>query len=369
MKISPVVLFACLVFFIKRSDAQNLLVNGGFEDINTCYEYKATCSPAAWFVVAPTHMLNRPPKEGKSALAFCFDNLYTPSAKTFPYTKLLCTVKAGNEYTLRLWVNTGKHAFSHLDVLFTPGDPSRINYINERLEPTFQFDNSAIVQKENNGWMLLSKQFIPREDYNYLLFGNFLNNTEYAKLKNNKTESSGNIIYQVDEIDLRATDSSLNKCPRYEETIRQLYAETRRHTSYVYLDEKRALVVREKTQAPVLRSDTMVIPGVLFQTNSSVIDSGYQTLLNDVIVKIKDRNIRAITINGHTDNTGTPDYNKTLSLKRATAVGAYLIDHLPKLKAITTENGYGDTRPVAPNNNEANKAKNRRVEIILDYFT
>jgi outer membrane protein OmpA-like peptidoglycan-associated protein len=313
-------------------------------------------------------MSNRSPKAGERALAFCFDNLYTPVAKTFPYTKTLCTLKTGNEYTLRLWINTGNQAFSHLDVLLTPGDPSRTNNTNSNFEPTFQFDNSNIVQKENSGWLLLSKQFTPREDYNFLLFGNFLNNAEYAKLKNNKTESSGNIMYQVDEIELKATDSSLNNCPRYEETLRQLYAETRRHTKYVYLDEKRALAVREKPHAPVLRSDTLVIPGVLFQTNSSSIDTGYQALLNAIIIKIKDKDLRAITINGHTDNSGTVDYNKTLSLKRAAAVGAYLIDHLPKLKAITTENGYGDTCPVASNNNEANKAKNRRVEIIVGYL-
>ena len=379
MRIPPtyaIVLLASLVFFMKRADAQNLLANGGFEDINTCYEYNATCSPAAWFVVTPTKILNRPSREGKRALAFCFDNFYTPSERIFPYTKLLCPLKAGNKYILRLWINTGKYEFSHLDVLCTSGDPSRINNINGRFEPTFQFDNSNIVQKENSGWMLLNKQFVPDQDYNFLLLGNLLNNTVYAKPKKNTAENSGNIIYQVDEINLTANDSSLNKCPRYEETVKQLYAETRRHSAYFYLDEKRAPLVKERTRSPdtsgkhvpLLKSDTLVIPGVLFETNSSVIDTGYQVLLEDLILKIKDKDIRTISINGHTDNTGTVELNKKLSLKRATAVGEYLTNRLSKLKPIITENGYGDTRPVAPNNIEVNKAQNRRVEIILNYF-
>lgn len=377
MKVSPVnyaiVLF---VLFMKRANSQNLVANGGFEDQNMCYEFKATCSPAAWFVVMPTNTLHLPPKEGKRALSFFFDNLYTPLDRTFPYTKLLCTLKSGNEYTLQLWINTGKYVFTHLDVLFTYVDPSRINKINGDFESTFQIDNSNIIQKDKSGWMLLSKRFTPKEDYNFMLLGNLSNNTQYAKLKKNTLESSGNIIYQLDEINLTANDSSLNKCLGYEENIKQLYAETRRHSKYVYLDEKRALVVRVRThssdtpekQMPMVKSDTLIIPGVLFKTNSSVIDTRYKTLLDQVIVKIKDKNIRTISIDGHTDNTGAFEFNKELSLKRAAAVGEYLTNRLSKLKAIITENGYGDMHPVTPNNNEINKAKNRRVEIILGYF-
>ena len=376
MKVS-LVSYAIVLFvlFMKRANSQNLVANGGFEDQNTCYEFKATCSPAAWFVVMPINTLNLPPREGKRALLFFFGNLYTPLVRTFPYTKLLCPIKAGNEYTMQLWINTGKYEFTHLDVLFTYGDPSRINNFDGSIESTFQFDNSNIIQKEKSGWMLISKRFTPQGDYNFLLLGNLSKNTEYAKLKKNMPESSGNIIYQVDEINLAANDSSLNKCPLYEENIKQLYAETRRHSNFVYLDERRAPLVRVRTHSLdtpekkmlVVKSDTLIIPGVLFKTNSSVIDTRYRTLLDEVIVKIKDKNIRAINIDGHTDNTGTVEFNKELSLKRATAVGEYLTNRLSKLKAIITENGYGDTRPVTPNNNEVNKAKNRRVEIILSY--
>jgi outer membrane protein OmpA-like peptidoglycan-associated protein len=363
-------LFACLTLFIKSADAQNLLANGGFEELNTCTEMNAKCSPAAWFIVAPGEW-GMPPKEGTHALWFCFDNLNNPLQKTFPYTKLLCPLKAGNAYTLRLWINTEKHKFSHFDVLFTAKDPSRPNPTNYIIEPTFQFDNSNIVEKGSNGWMLLSKQFTPAEDYIFLLLGNLLTNTEYSRSKNSKSERGGNIIYHIDDISLTAKDSTLNKCLRYDENIKQLYAEHRRHTSYVFLDEKRAPLVREKRRSldmPFFISDTLVIPGVLFATNSSKIDTACQALLNDFIVKIKDRNIRSLYVNGHTDNTGTAEINKKLSLQRAMAVGEYLSSRLSMLKPIITQNGYGDMQPVAANDTEANKARNRRVEIILDYM-
>ncbi len=181
-----------------------------------------------------------PPKEGKHALWFCLTIRIHSLHKTFPYTKLLCPLKAGKEYTLRLWVNTNKHKFSHLDVACTSKDPSRENSSNIMVEPTFQFDNSNIVQTDKTGWMQLSKQFIPNEDYNFLLLGNLLNNTEQSKLKKGNTERSGNIIFIWMTLVCRQPDSSLNKCPQYDETTKQLYAEIQ--TPYqlcVYLDERK----------------------------------------------------------------------------------------------------------------------------------
>ena len=67
---------------------------------------------------------------------------------------------------------------------------------------------------------------------------------------------------------------------------------------------------------------------------------------------------------GHTDSTGTPEYNQKLSEKRAEAVVEYLSG-----QGLSSDNlsatGFGDTRPVAPNNTAAGRQQNRRVELIV----
>lgn len=69
---------------------------------------------------------------------------------------------------------------------------------------------------------------------------------------------------------------------------------------------------------------------------------------------------------GHTDNVGQKQYNMKLSEERAESVHAYLeekgaLDHLNvQIK------GYGDTKPIAPNDTKANQQKNRRVEIVIE---
>jgi outer membrane protein OmpA-like peptidoglycan-associated protein len=78
----------------------------------------------------------------------------------------------------------------------------------------------------------------------------------------------------------------------------------------------------------------------------------------------------SISIEGHTDSRGDDAYNQRLSLARAEAVKAYLVEKGVAAGRLRTV-GLGETRPVAPNanadgsDNEAGRQQNRRVEVIL----
>jgi peptidoglycan-associated lipoprotein len=68
---------------------------------------------------------------------------------------------------------------------------------------------------------------------------------------------------------------------------------------------------------------------------------------------------------GHTDNTGSEDFNYELGKRRADAVGRYLVSQrkLDPLRVVTVS--YGENSPIAENNNRDGRAKNRRVEILV----
>ena len=73
-----------------------------------------------------------------------------------------------------------------------------------------------------------------------------------------------------------------------------------------------------------------------------------------------------IEIGGHTDSRGGVARNKALSEARADSVRAYILRKFPALSPSQfTTKGYGPTRPVAPNTNPLNMAKNRRVEFVV----
>jgi outer membrane protein OmpA-like peptidoglycan-associated protein len=74
--------------------------------------------------------------------------------------------------------------------------------------------------------------------------------------------------------------------------------------------------------------------------------------------------IHLVEIAGHTDSVGNVDYNVKLSERRASSVKQYLIKKGIDPNKVVTK-GYGPTDPVADNETEEGRAKNRRVELII----
>lgn len=103
--------------------------------------------------------------------------------------------------------------------------------------------------------------------------------------------------------------------------------------------------------------------GALFDHDSAVIKTESTSELNDIADHIKNRSdVQAVEITGHTDSRGSAQYNDGLSMRRATSVKNYLIDHGVSPTVISTS-GMGENQPVATNESAEGRAKNRRVEI------
>jgi outer membrane protein OmpA-like peptidoglycan-associated protein len=104
--------------------------------------------------------------------------------------------------------------------------------------------------------------------------------------------------------------------------------------------------------------------GLMFAKNSSEISDSYKNDLSsaaEVFNKYPETNI---VIEGHTDDTGSDDFNMQLSEKRANAVKDFFISKGVSADRLTTK-WYGETQPKYPNDNEANRQKNRRVELAV----
>lgn len=105
------------------------------------------------------------------------------------------------------------------------------------------------------------------------------------------------------------------------------------------------------------------ISGLLFGTNLAILSDESYAGLERLYDFVKDK-IYEIEITGHTDNTGTDAENEKLSLARATAVKNYLVGKGINAQWIKTT-GKGSREPIKPNDTDANKQQNRRVEINL----
>ena len=103
---------------------------------------------------------------------------------------------------------------------------------------------------------------------------------------------------------------------------------------------------------------------VLFGFNKSELNAQAYRPMDNLIAILNKYQDTDLEIDGHTDNTGTEAYNKTLSEKRAQAVSQYLIGHNISSSRIKTV-GYGESYPKYDNNTESGRAGNRRVEFQI----
>jgi outer membrane protein OmpA-like peptidoglycan-associated protein len=118
--------------------------------------------------------------------------------------------------------------------------------------------------------------------------------------------------------------------------------------------------------APAIKADSLIVLGaeLLFETNKSTLRSEHFATLNGIADYLVLHPERQVRISGHTDNTGNEGHNLTLSQKRADVVAAYLINNGVDINRVETF-GLGSSKPLAANNTDDGRKKNRRVELLI----
>ena len=114
---------------------------------------------------------------------------------------------------------------------------------------------------------------------------------------------------------------------------------------------------------------TLNMPGnITFKTDSSDLNSSFFSVLDSVSLVLKEYNKTIVEVAGHTDSTGTDQYNQALSERRAQTVATYLAGKgVMQQRMITV--GAGEGHPVATNDTADGRQLNRRVELTLTPIT
>jgi OOP family OmpA-OmpF porin len=103
---------------------------------------------------------------------------------------------------------------------------------------------------------------------------------------------------------------------------------------------------------------------VLFAFNQSELTPSGQRQLDALMAKLQGADVVSVKVIGHTDSVGADAYNQALSERRASSVAAYLLRKGLAPDTLTSE-GRGEGEPVADNDTDEGRAKNRRVELHI----
>jgi outer membrane protein OmpA-like peptidoglycan-associated protein len=135
-----------------------------------------------------------------------------------------------------------------------------------------------------------------------------------------------------------------------------------------YMDKQAAEIERDIEGARVERVGEGIkitfSSGILFDVDKSNLKDPYKGELSQlatILNKYEDTNI---LLAGHTDSTGSDEYNLGLSRQRAESVANYLATQNVNTARFATE-GYGKTDPIASNETAEGRAQNRRVEVAI----
>ena len=134
---------------------------------------------------------------------------------------------------------------------------------------------------------------------------------------------------------------------------------------FLHIVERTAMaqVITADAMAAAIDKDGFVALDVHFATGKADILPESRPLIDEIVKMLSKRGSLRVGVEGHTDNTGTPAANRTLSEARARSVADAIVAAGVKRDRLDSA-GFGQDRPVADNRTDEGRAKNRRVEIV-----
>jgi len=123
-------------------------------------------------------------------------------------------------------------------------------------------------------------------------------------------------------------------------------------------------VKRDVKLQSVKKGSEIVLNNLFFDTGSTSLKETSVNELNRLLRLMQTYPNLKVEIAGHCDNVGGAAFNQELSEKRAKSVKDFLVKHAVQGDRLQA-NGYGYTKPIASNDTEEGRAKNRRIELII----
>ena len=350
---------SCLFIIMSTSimTAQNLVLNPSFEDGAVCDgETEQTSLPTDWKALAGSPQFINPgcpmsqdektyvqsmklpnPAAGKvyAGIGIDVEGEYLQGKLTKPLTE-----------NMRYWVKIRLRLPSR--ICFTPIDEVGVvltdsvftaseDYMSINMPSLKLVSNDLSPIKEQNQWQEISAVYTAKGGESLILIGNFKDNN-VTNFKNRLAKKE----------DPETKDEKL--------------------CTYIYMDmitveEFKELTLKNYNPGSELNlGERLILKDVEFETGLEKLKESSFASLDALAKQAVNNSSLKFELSGHTDNTGDENTNRVFSKSRAQAVANYLVSKGAKASQFVVE-GKGSSMNIAQNSSEANKKKNRRIEI------
>jgi outer membrane protein OmpA-like peptidoglycan-associated protein len=377
---------ACLLQFTIATAQTNLLLNGGFEDVNTCTEYNAECGVEGWFYLrdVKAQMLENaslPGQEtntkqfGANSFGIFYNWLgytdFTPVIGTI----LPCGLQKGNRYTFKGIIS----ATLNPKLILSPGIcvgekfyvPKRA--FSKNLKP----DKIILLNRiPESKFYRFEYSFVADGKEKYLTFGAFIEEDTIGSKK--KLIGTQTVSIVLDNFQLIPEDKRETTCPDFLLNKEEIYNYNFRHKemdyslygrgelAIVFTNKDSNYITKIKEPPPPSKSDTLKLGDVFFDFNKANLKPAALKLLEKYFTGNNTNGlIDSMYVEGHTDSIGSDSRNLTLSLERCESIRQWLLENNIVSPAFIKVHPFGRSKPVAGNSSAQGRAMNRRVEMIV----
>jgi outer membrane protein OmpA-like peptidoglycan-associated protein len=361
----------------------NLLLNGGFEDVNTCSEYSAECGVEGWFYL----------KDVKAQMLLNENNLSLVGGNSFGiyynwvgyegFTPIIgcllpCGLQKNKRYTFRGLISAKLNPKLLLNPAICMGEKFYVP--NRPFAKEMRPDSIVTLNRvPNTPFFEFVYSFVADGPVRYLTFGTYTKeDTTGAKKKLYGTQT---ISLVLDNFKLEPEDSNETVCAAWKGHKEAIYEYDSRHKEMDYAlygkgDLEIEMDINNKSSETLVKTpppppkppkaDTLKLGDVFFDFNKADLKpAAIKMLQTFFIVGKSSSSIDSLYIEGHTDSVGSDKRNLELSLQRCESLRNWLIKNNVTGDAPVRVTGFGRAKPIATNKTPQGRALNRRVEMIV----
>jgi outer membrane protein OmpA-like peptidoglycan-associated protein len=359
----------------------NLLLNGGFEDINTCVEYNAECGVEGWFYLkdVKAQMLSNETNinilGNNSFGIFSSWNGYTGFVPMIG-TLLPCGLQQNTTYTFRGMIAAKLNPKLILRAGICTGQRF---YVPNRPFAKDMHPESIVQMTPvpNTNFYRFEYSFIATGKERYLTFGTYIQEDTVGAKK--KLIGVQTVSLILDNFQLLSENAHETNCPDFIKNKEKIYGYNFRHKEMDYsLFGKGELAIsfpegdsnfitQIKIPPPPPKPDTLKLGDVLFDFNKANLKPGALVILESFFLAKTNtlQTADSILVEGYTDSVGSDKRNLALSQERCESVKQWLLLNGIVQPENVEVRPFGRSRPVASNKTAAGRAMNRRVELVI----
>jgi len=378
-------LFTALLLPVTMLHAQtNLLLNGGFEEVNTCTEYSSECGVEGWFYLkdVKAQMLGNETNTarlGSNSYGIFYNWMGYTGFTPLIGTLLPCGLQKGNRYTFKGIISAKLNPKLKLRAGLCRGEKF---YVPRRPFSKNMYPDSIVSMRPvpNTPFYSFEYSFIADGKERYLTFGTFIEeDTVGAKKKLIGTQT---VSIVLDDFQLVPENSNEVACADFLQNKEAIYQYNFRHKEMDYSlygrgdlaiaftnEDSNSVTTIEAPPPPpppVPKTDTLKLGDVFFDFNKANLKPGALKMLEAFFLGgKKEASIDSLYVEGHTDSVGSDRRNLELSLERCESIRAWLLQNKIVIPGSIRVHPFGKLKPIASNNTPQGRATNRRVEMIV----